>query len=269
MLTSRTNCTTRTTYIEGPISVMGLFCLVIAMWIFPVGALRAQPTAQAQALSGGPVGSMPPDMLAAAQQWLQTAVSGNLPSKGMPLRMEVNVGALDSRLKLAACNQIEPYVPAGTRLWGKTRLGLRCLDPGIKWNVFLPITVKAFGPAWVIKGNLPAGVSLTESDAMESEVDWAEEASPIVSNPGHWVGQVALRPLTTGQPLRQSMIRAAQVFQAGAQVRVIAQGTGFQITSDGQAVSAGVIGQPARVRMENGRVMSGVVLDVRTVKLEM
>lgn len=211
----------------------------------------------------------PQEILGAAQQWLETAVTGNRPTNGRPLRMEVSVGALDSRLKLAACNQVEPYVPVGTRLWGKSRLGLRCLDPGIKWNVFLPVTVKAFGPAWVIKGNVPAGAALTEADVMESEVDWAEETSPIVSNPGQWVGQVALQSLATGQPLRQAMIRPAQVFQAGAQVRVIAQGTGFQITSDGQAVSAGVIGQLARVRMDNGRIMSGIVLDTRTVKLEM
>ncbi len=245
-------------------------CLVIGAWAVAIGAVRAQVAAQPQILSGGSgVNALREDVLVTAQQWLQTAVTGHLPSKGMPLRMEVSVGALDPRLKLAACNQVEPYVPVGTRLWGKSRLGLRCLDPGIKWNVFLPVTIKAFGPAWVVKGNVPAGGALTESDAIESEVDWAEEASPIVSNPGHWVGQIALRPLTTGQPLRQAMIRPAQVFQAGAQVRVIAQGTGFQITSDGQAVSAGVIGQPARVRMENGRIMSGVVLDTRTVKLEM
>ena len=107
-----------------------------------------------------------------------------------------------------------------------------------------------------------------EADAIESEVDWAEENSPIVASPAQWVGQVAARALTTGQPLRLGMIKPAQVFQAGAQVRVIAQGAGFQITSDGQALSAGVVGQPARVRMDNGRVMMGVVLDSRTVKLD-
>jgi flagella basal body P-ring formation protein FlgA len=64
------------------------------------------------------------------------------------------------------------------------------------------------------------------------------------------------------------MVRPAQVFQAGAQVRVVAQGAGFQITSDGQALSAGVVGQAARVRMDGGRVMTGVVLDGRTVQLD-
>jgi flagella basal body P-ring formation protein FlgA len=103
---------------------------------------------------------------------------------------------------------------------------------------------------------------------MQTEVDWAEDVSPIVPDAAQWLGQVAVRALTTGQALRQNMVRPPQVFQAGAQIRVMAQGTGFQITSDGQALSAGVVGQLAKVRMDNGRVMSGTVLDARTVKVE-
>ncbi len=208
-----------------------------------------------------------PEFMDATQRWLDDAVAAVRTSEPGSLRVEVAVGVLDSRLKLAPCTKVEPYLPPGTRLWGKTRLGLRCLEGASRWNVFLPITVSAFGPAWVIKGSVASGSVLTESDAMETEVDWAEESSPIVSKPSHWVGQVATRALSTGQAVRQGMIRPAQVFQAGTQVRVLAQGPGFQITGDGQAVSAGVLGQPARVRMSNGRIMSGTVLDNRTVLL--
>ena len=232
---------------------------LLAVFLFTLGA-HAQ--AQTQATGGRP------EFLDATQRWLDDAVSAVRPAGVAALRMEVAVGELDSRLRLAPCARVEPHIPVGTRLWGKTRLGLRCLEGSAKWNVFLPVTVRAFGSAWVIKGNVAPGAVLTEDDAIEVEVDWAEESSPIVTNPAQWVGQVAARALTTGQALRQAMIKPAQVFQAGAQVRVVAQGPGFQVTSDGQALSAGVVGQPARVRMDNGRVMSGVVLDNRTVKLE-
>ncbi len=232
--------------------------LVLAV-IFTSGACTS---ANAQVNEGKP------EYIEATQRWLDSAVSSVRPAGSNPLRMEVAVGELDSRLRLAPCARVEPYIPVGTRLWGKTRLGLRCLEGSTRWNVFLPVTIRAFGPAWLIKGNVASGAVLTEADAIESEVDWAEESSPIVALPSQWVGQVASRALTTGQALRQAMIKPAQVFQAGAQVRVVAQGSGFQITSDGQALSAGVVGQPARVRMDNGRVMSGVVLDNRTVKLE-
>ena len=209
------------------------------------------------------------DSLALAQRWLDGAISNARVHSVTPLRMEVTLGELDSRLKLATCAKVEPYIPVGTRLWGKTRLGLRCTEGVSKWNVFLPVTIKAYGIAWVVRGGVASGTVLSQSDAIEAEVDWAQEDSPIVAGMSQWVGQVATRDLTTGQALRQVMIKPAQVFQAGSQVRVVAHGVGFQIASDGQALSAGVVGQSARVRMDNGRVMSGVVLDGRTVKLEL
>ena len=207
------------------------------------------------------------EFLSTTQRWLDDAVAGLSSSELGPLRIEVVIGELDSRLKLAPCARVEPYIPPGTRLWGKTRLGLRCLEGASRWNVFLPVTIRAFGTAWVIKGNVPAGAVMTESDAMEAEVDWAAESSPVMSNTSQWVGQVAGRPLVTGEALRQGMIRPAQVFQAGAQIRVMAHGAGFEISADGQAMSTGVVGQSARVKMGNGRVTSGIVIDSRTVKL--
>ncbi|MDD2880942.1 MAG: flagellar basal body P-ring formation chaperone FlgA [Rhodoferax sp.] len=198
-----------------------------------------------------------------AQRWLDDALAGSASS--LPLRMEVSVGELDRRLRLAPCDRVEPYIPPNVRLWGKSRLGLRCTQGSSKWNVFLPITVKAFGPAWVVKGLVQQGAVLSEDDAMAVEVDWAEFNSPIVANVSDWVGQTAVRMLSTGQALRQDMVRAAQVFQAGAQVRVLARGVGFEIATSGQAVSAGVVGHSARVRMDNGRIMTGEVLDSRTV----
>jgi len=208
------------------------------------------------------------ELMAQARRWLDRSVAEMNANASVRLRMQVTLGSLDSRLRLASCARVEPYLPPGTRLWGKTRLGLRCLDGAGKWNVFVPVTVKALGPAWVVRRDVAPGTQLGQADLMQTEVDWAEESSPIVPDAAQWLGQVAVRALTTGQALRQNMVRPPQVFQAGAQIRVMAQGTGFQITSDGQALSAGVVGQLAKVRMDNGRVMSGTVLDARTVKVE-
>lgn len=236
-----------------------------ARWITGLGlALSMSITTQVHAQEQANT----PDYLQATQRWLDEAVSNIRPSESMPLRMEVVLGELDRRLQLAPCARVEPYIPVGTQLWGKTRLGLRCLEGVSRWNVFLPITIRAYGSAWVLKNHVMPGTVLTEDDAMEAEVDWAEERTPIMANPSQWVGQIAARTLPAGQALRSGMTRAAQVFQSGSQVRVVAQGAGFQITSAGQAMSAGVIGQSARVKMDNGRVLSGVVVDNRTVRLD-
>lgn len=226
------------------------------------------------AVAAGQVQSQPQgevaDMTAVyvrAQSWLDQNLSQA--NKTLPLRMEVTVGELDRRLRLAPCSQIEPYIPPGTRLWGSSRLGLRCVQGQSRWNVFLPITVRAYGPAWVIKGDVAQGALLAESDLMPVEVDWAAQSSPIVANLQDAMGKTAVRHLTTGQALRQDMVRSTQVFQAGAQVNVVAQGAGFEISTSAQAISAGVVGETARVRMDNGRIIVGQVLDNHTVRLSL
>jgi len=224
--------------------------------------------AQAQQLpaDGGEVGAA---FVASTQHWLDDAVAKAQMASAAPLRMEVSVGSLDARLRLAPCTRVEPYIPVGLRLWGRTRLGLRCADGGGRWNVFLPVTVKAFGPAWVLRDNVLTGAVLAPGDAIEGEADWAAENSPVMADPAQWIGQTASRALLAGQPVRQSMIKPSQAFAAGSQVRVVAQGVGFEISSDAQAITPGVVGQQVRVRMENGRIATGVVQDVRTVKLSM
>lgn len=213
--------------------------------------------------------SAEPDYAAMALKWARSAAVAAQPDPSARLRLEVTVGALDSRLKLAPCGNVEPYVPPGSRLWGHGRVGLRCVDGMAKWNVSIPVTVKAFGNAWVVRGQIMGGNPVAQADVVQAEVDWAEDTSPVLLDATLWLGQTATRALSTGQVLRQGMVRPTQVFQAGTQVRVVAEGTGFQVSSDAQALSAGVVGQLARVRMDNGRIASGMVLDARTVKIEL
>ena len=217
------------------------------------------------AVVGGisPVLAQPaPDLGQVTQRWLDDALQQN--PQG-PLRMEVSAGALDERLRLAPCARVEPYLPAGSRLWGRSRLGLRCIDGAVRWNVFLPLTIKAFGPAWVLTGNVDAGAVLSEADATQAEVDWAAESAPVVADPALWVGQVAVRRLLAGQTLRQSMVRAPYLFKAGAQVRVVAEGPGYAVSSAGQALAAGAAGQTVRIRMANGKVITGIVDEDGTI----
>ncbi len=229
------------------------FLLRLAAAALALGAGMV-PAAHAQAA---------PDLGQITQQWLDDALQRNdTPS---PLRMEVSVGALDERLRLAPCARIEPYLPTHAKLWGRTRLGLRCLEGPTRWNVFLPLTVKAFGPAWVLTGNVASGAVLTEADAIPSEVDWAAEPAAVVADPALWVGQVAARSLMAGQTLRQSMVRAPHLFKTGAQVRVLAEGPGYAVSASGQAMGAGAVGQTVRVRMANGKIVSGSVHEDGTV----
>ena len=203
-----------------------------------------------------------------AHDFLTPALAAALPKDAaLPLRAEVVMGSLDTRLKLAPCNRVEPHLPNGTRLWGRSRIGLRCVDGPTRWNVYVPVTVKAWGPAWVLKRAVPAGDTLTQEDAEIAEIDWAEQRSSVLALPERWVGQLAAFPLTAGLALRENMVKAPQAFGAGAQVRVSGEGGGFSVSATGQALTAGMVGETARVKLPGGRVVTGVVRDAQTVEL--
>jgi flagellar basal body P-ring formation protein FlgA len=237
--------------------------------VFPLG-LRAFAAMALLALSSGAQGQDQAALIAQeSQSWIESAVASARPEGAAALRMVVQVGTLDSRLTLAPCAQVEPYLPMGSRLWGRTRIGLRCLDGASRWNVFLPVQVQAYGQTWVMRSDVAAGKTLSLDDAVLAEVDWAQENQSVLADPQMWVGQTATRTLRTGMVLRQGMVKPSQVFQAGSMVRIVAQGPGFSVTSGGQALSAGVVGEMARVRVDNGRVVSGLVLDMRTVQVNL
>ena len=181
-------------------------------------------------------------------------------------RVEVEVGTLDPRLKLAPCARITPYVPTGTRLWGRTRVGLRC-DDGARWSVFLPITVKVFADAWTVNQALPPGAALEASHLQQNEVDVAAEPSPVIRQPQAAIGRTLTRALKAGQALREADLKPRQWFAAGDTVRVITAGSGFAISADGQALSAGIDGQPVKVRIEGGRVVSGRATAERRIEV--
>lgn len=220
-------------------------------------------------MASSPDANSQDDISHVAGQWInQTLDTQSLSSGTDALRPDIQIGRLDPRLQLAPCARIEPYLPRGTQLWGRARIGLKCSEGPVAWNVFLPVTVKAWGPAWVLKKSVPANSVLTADDAeLVAEVDWAENRSPVVPLPEQWVGMQAAFTLLPGQALRQNSVRQPQVFAVGSQVRVSASGAGFEMSSTGQALTAGKVGQPARVKLTNGKVVSGPVNPSGVVEL--
>ncbi len=193
---------------------------------------------------------------------------GKSGESGAP-RVEVVIGQLDPRLHLAPCQNIEPYVPAGMRLWGKARIGLRCKVGPTPWNVYLPVMVKVWGRALVVPAGAAAGSVLTSADLVEAEVDLAEEFTPAVVEPRLAVGRVLAQNLKPGQTLRQAHLKIRQWFAAGDTIKVIASGDGFSLESEAQALSNGVEGQPARVRTESGHVLTGLPSGERRIEVSL
>ncbi|MEQ1806258.1 MAG: flagellar basal body P-ring formation chaperone FlgA, partial [Burkholderiaceae bacterium] len=183
-----------------------------------VAAAAAAPTPPAQRV---------PDLPWAGQvhQFAQDAARHQSPGR----RVEVLVGALDSRLRLAPCRRTQPYLAGSARLWGRSRVGLRCVEGTVTWNVFVPVTVKVFGSALVAAAALPAGHVIATTDLAQAEVDLADNPSNPLTEPARAAGRSLVRPVSAGQVLRESHLRPRIWFAAGDEVRLVARGSGFQV----------------------------------------
>ena len=182
-------------------------------------------------------------------------------------RVAVEIGALDARLRLAPCQQVQPYLPPGVAVWGRSRIGLRCTDGAARWNVTLPVRVAVFGRAVVASGPLPAGVNLSQEHLALADIDVAAEPGAVFTDPALLVGRILARPLGASEAVRAPALKSRQWFAAGETVQVLAVGPGFSVASEAQALSAGIEGQDVRVRFDSGRVASGRAVAERRVEL--
>ena len=238
----------------------------LLLWVlFATAMASACSIAKAQILETGLLDAAVEQQV---RQLATTATTAALkdPALGVS-RVDISVGSLDKRLRLAPCQRIEPYLPPNAKLWGKTRIGLRCALGPTPWNVYLPITVKVYGQAMVSAQPLAAGALITSADLAKGEVDLAEEGSDAVLSSVQAVGRTLAKPMVAGQSLRMAHLKLRQWFAAGETVKVLALGSGFNISSEGQAMTAGIEGQPARVRTESGRVLTGIAVGERKLEL--
>ncbi|HUN69899.1 MAG TPA: flagellar basal body P-ring formation chaperone FlgA [Burkholderiales bacterium] len=185
---------------------------------------------------------------------------------GFPGRVEVSVGAPNSRLQLAPCARAEPFVPAGARLWGRTTLGLRCVE-GAAWQAFLPVQVKIFAAAPVAARALAQGETVSPSDLQQEEIEITRYPVGAIADPAQLADKQLSRSLAAGQPLLREYFRARPVLAQGDTVRLLYQGKNFTVSSQGRALSHARDGQGVTVVTESGKSVSGIARPGGVVEL--
>lgn len=230
--------------------------------------LAAQPAIQAPGLAPQMSDTLLTDALRTEVQRMAHAAALTLWGERAPQpRVEVVVGALPTHLKLAPCSQVQPYLPSGSRPLGRSRIGLRCGQGAAHWNVSLPVTVRLWAPSLVAAGALPTGTVLEARHLATAEVDLAERADPAIGSAAAAIGRTLQRSLAAGDAVRSADLKTRQLFATGDTVRLVAIGTGYAVSSEGQAMGPGLEGQNARVRTDSGRIVTGVATGERRVEL--
>ncbi|WP_286164398.1 flagellar basal body P-ring formation chaperone FlgA [Azoarcus sp. DN11] len=188
-------------------------------------------------------------------------------TSGLPGKIGVTVEGLDPQNQLPPCAELTPFLPPGTRAWGRINVGVRCESP-VNWTVYVPAQVSVVGEYLVTARPIRAGQIISPADLERRTGDLAGEAPNTLTDMTQAVGHNARYTIAAGNPLRADMLRLPQTVRQGQNVKIVGAGSGFTVTSEGRALNAAAAGEPVRIRLNNGQVVSGKARTDGTVELD-
>ena len=186
-------------------------------------------------------------------------------TQGLPGKVTIRMGKFNAS-RLPPCSALEAYSPPGSRLSGKTYIGVRCLGPNI-WNVLVPAQIAVTGNYVITSRALPAGQALQADDLSIRTGDIFSLPTGVVTNPETALGKTLRNALGAGQALRSEQLLAPLVIRQGQTVRVMTSGTGFAVSGEGKAMNNAAEGQVAQIRMGAGQTISGIARADGTVEI--
>lgn len=176
---------------------------------------------------------------------------------GMPGKVSVTVGSIEP-LPLPPCAKFDFFLPANSRLWGNENVGVRCAQAA-NWTLFVPVSVRVQGSSVVAARQLPIGRQLVADDLAVQSAELTQLPAGTVTDIKQAVGKVLTIGVAAGSPLRADMLRAPLLVRQGQKVKLVAQGPGFRVSSEGKALGNGSAGDIVQVKAQNGQVISGTV----------
>jgi len=129
------------------------------------------------------------------------------------------------------------------------------------------VTVRVQAPVVVAARPLPSGRQLVAEDLSLQMAELTQLPAGVISNQEDALGKVLSYGVVAGNPLRQDMLRAPILVRQGQSVRLVAQGAGFKVSSEGKALNNAAIGQQVQVKAQNGQTVSGIVKPDGTVEV--
>jgi len=178
-------------------------------------------------------------------------------TRGLPGHVSISVNKLDPRLDLAACAAPQAFMPSGSRVWGKTTVGIRCTVP-TPWTVYIQAKVSVVAGYIVTAAPLAQGQIVSATDLATMQGDLTTLPTGIITDAAQAIGRTVTLSLQAGSALRQDSLRSQPAVQQGQTVRLVSVGPGFQVSSEGQALTSAGEGQLVQARTQAGQMIRGI-----------
>ncbi len=196
-----------------------------------------------------------PGPLEAALHGYAASQAGTLPGK---VRLEIP--RLPESPKIAACKRWQIFLPERARFWGQVSLGAQCQD-GPQQSLYVSTRVRIEGTAIVAARHIASGQTLGADDLSTQETDLGSLPPDLILDPAAARGRICRTVITPGRPILKSQLRQENVIEAGQTVRIEFSDGVLAVSNEGLAIGSAAAGQTVRVKLEGGRVITGVATE--------
>jgi flagellar basal body P-ring formation protein FlgA len=178
-----------------------------------------RPSCLAAALTALVIASGAPDATLAADTETPAAIRAAITS-AMQQRLAgltdatLDVGAIDPRLRLPTCPDIEVSLDAGSGAMATAKV--ECPSPD--WTIYVPVRVHAWVDAVVAAANLAPQTRLTAEQLSRRRVDMFAAGSALVTDPNRLEGKILRIGLIAGSPIFATAVEDPLVVHRGQKV---------------------------------------------------
>jgi flagella basal body P-ring formation protein FlgA len=197
----------------------------------------------------------------------QTFVTERVP-KQSSRTVSVNVGALDSRLRLAPCAEpLRAALPAGATFRDRMTIGVSCTGPS-SWTVYVPISIETQAPVLVLRRAAGRGERLGAGDVEIQTRLVQGTGDSYLTDVEQLSGRTLKRPLGAGAALTVDAMAADLIVRRGQQVTLLASVGGLEVRATGVAMNDAPAGGRAKVQnISSQRIVEGVVETADVIRI--
>ncbi|WP_386081495.1 flagellar basal body P-ring formation chaperone FlgA [Vreelandella sp. F11] len=169
---------------------------------------------------------------------------------------------------LPECVQPEPFLPnANQAPLGRVSVGVRCGEDSRQVR-YLQAQIDVIGNYVVAARDIERDTLITSSMLTERGGNLGDLSAQALTAEEDIVGKIAQRPIRSGSAFLAHYLQAPHLVERGQRVTVIAQGSAFRVSREGEALENGALGERVRVRFGSREIMTARVTEQGTLVVD-
>lgn len=174
---------------------------------------------------------------------IETAITPRF-AAGRGASGEVEVGTIDSRLRLAPCSNIKVDVPPANAAMMTAKVS--CDTPS--WTIYVPVRLHLWVDAIVAATNLPPNTKLTSAELTHGKVDAFAANAGVMTDIHQVAGKILRVGLVAGSPVSSAQLDLPIAVHRGQKVMLTLTDPEMTIKATALALEDGRVGDSISVQ---------------------